>query len=66
MNDLTPKQWQKKYCHKDYVICDGMTEAMSIWDIVNYIVVVGIFASLYYILKSLYIRYIKEQKENEK
>lgn len=29
MKQLTPKQWMKKYCAKDYVICDGMTEPMG-------------------------------------
>ena len=29
---MKPKKWIKKYCKKDYVICDGMTENMGIWE----------------------------------
>lgn len=40
-HDITPKQWMKKYCRKDYIICDGMTENMIIgfWD---YFIWIGI------------------------
>jgi len=41
MKDLTPKQWIKKYCRKDYVICDGMTDAMNPIDLVQTILLLG-------------------------
>jgi len=41
MKDLTPKQWIKKYCKKDYVICDGMTDAMTPLDLLQTILIIG-------------------------
>lgn len=35
MKDLTPKQWMKKYCKKDYVICDEMTASMNPIDLLQ-------------------------------
>ena len=40
-DDLTPNQWIKKYCKKDYVICDGMTEALNPLDLIQTIIILG-------------------------
>lgn len=45
--DLTPKQWMKKYCRKDYVICDGMTDAMNPIDLVQTILMLGGIAGVF-------------------
>lgn len=29
---MTPKQWIKKYCKTDVVICDGMTENLNFFE----------------------------------
>ena len=51
MKNLTPKQWMKKYCRKDYVICDGMTDAMNPIDLLQTILTIGGIAGIVGIIK---------------
>jgi hypothetical protein len=51
---MTPKKWMKKYCKKDYVICDGMTNEMSFFDLLLPFIFLGI-GWLSWILIRIYI-----------
>ena len=39
---MKPDKWIKKYCKKNYVICDGMTNEMGIFDLLLPFIFLGI------------------------
>ena len=56
---MKPKQWIKKYCRKDYVICDGLSYESNMFDILYPLfIATGISLFLIIIIKWDYIKNI--------
>lgn len=61
---MKPKKWIKKYCKNDYIICDGMTNDMSIPMQIFYIFGVGFGIWIFYSIYN-YIHMYKDKKRNK-
>ncbi len=58
---MKPKKWTKKYCKKDFVICDGMSADMPIFDWLSFLIILAIPISGYILWKILHYKNRKKR-----